>query len=368
MLDEDQKSELITILSKAFPARVQFEMMLDVRLGRSLDSLATTNALETDIYYVVRAAEAQGWTRQLINAARESRPGVAALQEFAQQFDLTPVKKTELELVVKAGKGFLDVATWRSSLGMLETRICRIELPLKTGSTSYGTGFLVAPDKILTNYHVMELIDKGLASPENVVVRFDYKRLEDGVTLNSGTVYKLAAENWKVAASKYSDADKKGSPKDAVPSPDELDFCLVKLKGSPGNDKVGRVVEDKAPPRGYIALTGDEIEIKPGDPLLILQHPEGDYLKLGMDTEGSLNFNSNKTRLRYATNTLKGSSGSPCFNINWKLVALHHAGDPNYSELHPAEYNQGIPIHLIYEKLALDNLAGELGAPPADDN
>ncbi len=149
MLVEDQKSELIEILKQAFPARVQFEMMLDVRLGRSLDAIATTNALETDIYYVVRAAESQGWTVQLINAARESRPGVAALQEFAQEFDLTPVKKTELELVVKAGKGFLDVASWRSNLGMLEPRICRIEIKLNTGDLAYGTGFLVANDKII---------------------------------------------------------------------------------------------------------------------------------------------------------------------------------------------------------------------------
>ncbi len=212
----------------------------------------------------------------------------------------------------------------------------------------------------------MEWLDKKMANPAEVLVRFDYKRLEDGVTLNPGVTYKLA-EEWKKAESKYSAADKKGSPKDAVPKPDELDFSLVKLKGSPGSDKVGKVIEDKAPPRGYIALTGDELELQPGDPLLILQHPEGDYLKLGLDTEGSLAYNSNHTRLRYATNTLKGSSGSPCFNINWKLVALHHAGDPNYSELHPAEYNQGIPIHLIYNYLEKNDLTSELGTPDEED-
>jgi V8-like Glu-specific endopeptidase len=53
-------------------------------------------------------------------------------------------------------------------------------------------------------------------------------------------------------------------------------------------------------------------------------------------------------RVRYATNTLGGSSGSPCFNFDWDLIALHHYGDPSYN--HP-KYNQGIPIGLIRERL-----------------
>lgn len=34
--------------------------------------------------------------------------------------------------------------------------------------------------------------------------------------------------------------------------------------------------------------------------------------------------------IRYRTNTLPGSSGSPCFSQGWDLVALHHNGDPEF--------------------------------------
>ena len=47
-------------------------------------------------------------------------------------------------------------------------------------------------------------------------------------------------------------------------------------------------------------------------------------LKLAPDTEAVLSVNANGTRVRYANNTEPGSSGSPVFDINWNLVALHH--------------------------------------------
>ena len=43
------------------------------------------------------------------------------------------------------------------------------------------------------------------------------------------------------------------------------------------------------------------------------------------------------------TNTSPGSSGSPCFDKGWNLVALHHSGDPAGVLRH----NQGVPIGAI---------------------
>ena len=54
-------------------------------------------------------------------------------------------------------------------------------------------------------------------------------------------------------------------------------------------------------------------------------------------------------RIRYAASTMNGSSGSPVFASDLTLVALHHAGDPNWSRT--AEYNQGVPIGLIKDWL-----------------
>jgi V8-like Glu-specific endopeptidase len=71
--------------------------------------------------------------------------------------------------------------------------------------------------------------------------------------------------------------------------------------------------------------------------------------------------NHTGTRVRYRTNTEAGSSGSPCFDINWNLIALHHLGDPNYDQLHKPEYNQGIPISAIVQLLEHRGIRDQLG-------
>jgi hypothetical protein len=56
-------------------------------------------------------------------------------------------------------------------------------------------------------------------------------------------------------------------------------------------------------------------------------------------------------RLRHDAKTLPGSSGSPCFNVDLQLVALHHAGDPQSNLQFKGEFNQAIPIGLVVEHL-----------------
>lgn len=357
ILSPIQFGDFIEVLKRAYPRRVEIEQMLVTRLGRNLDDIATTGAKESDIFYLIQTAEAQGWTYKLLNSVRESRPTNPDVIEFAQQFKLTPVSITsqELELIVKANAGFLDVATWRSALGKAEMCVCRIEVNLNSGQTAYGTGFLVGPDKVITNYHVIEPVLKKLAKAEKLILRFDYKRLEDGTTLNSGTVYSLdnaVSDDWLIASSPYSQADLANSPAGLLPRDEELDFALLKVKGKPATERISKSFEADAPLRGFLEIPETPVQIEPGEPVLILQHPEGDYLKLAIDTEAGLKYNDNHTRVHYTTNTLPGSSGSPCFNFHWRLVALHHAGDPNYSSLHKAEYNQGIPFSKIWEYLS----------------
>jgi len=61
-------------------------------------------------------------------------------------------------------------------------------------------------------------------------------------------------------------------------------------------------------------------------------------------------------RVRYNSVTDGGSSGSPCFNYNMDLIAIHHAADTSV----PSSFNQGVPMRAIVddwknrEKLFLD--------------
>lgn len=362
ILSPQQANDLIVALLDAFPMRIQFAQMMFTRLGKPLDALAVTGSLEGDLFYVIQAAESQGWTYKLITAARDSRPGNDKLMEFAQQFHLSPIDESHaaLELIVKASNDFLDVATWRAELGAAELRMCRVEVPRLDGETNYGTGFLIGTSTVITNYHVIKAVLKKNAKPENIRLRFDYKRLEDGTAIHQGTEYPLVSD-WLILSSPYSQADLNPSAH-TLPAEDELDFALLHLKGSPANDRAGRANNDTdAPKRGYFQIPDPPLNLAKGAPVLILQHPEGTYLKLAIDTQSKLDTNANGTRIRYTTNTLPGSSGSPCFNIDWKLVALHHLGDPNYDELlHKAEYNQGIPLGKIREYILSKGLGSAL--------
>jgi hypothetical protein len=125
---------------------------------------------------------------------------------------------------------------------------------------------------------------------------------------------------------------------------------LLRVKNEPGNRSVG---EEGSPVRGWIKLPTEPDKFSPNTPLFILQHPNGQPLKLALDTDGIIDVNENGTRVRYKTNTEPGSSGSPCFNSNWDLVALHHMGIEG-------KYNAGTPFSAICRCLEKKGLLNTL--------
>ena len=264
----------------------------------------------------------------------------------------------ELERYIRGSHGLKEPRSWREQMAAAESAICRIEvLPLTaTQQPIFGTGFLVAPDVVITNYHVIEQVEQGLVPPSNVQVRFDFALLADGVTTDPGTIYKLSVNEWLLEYSSYSGLDQESDPAQD-PSPDELDFALLKVAGKPGEEPVSgsNNPATQAKPRGFLRLHASAYDFPPNSALFILQHPVGAPLKLALDTQAIIHRNESGTRVRYRTNTDHGSSGAPCFSDNWELVAMHHAGDPNYADLHHAQYNQGIPIAAIITYLEQRN-------------
>ena len=115
----------------------------------------------------------------------------------------------------------------------------------------------------------------------------------------------------------------------------DLDYALLPVDGSPGGDQVA--TRFGTVPRGWLLPVKHNIEID--SVIFILQHPHGDYLGVAVDRVTKVTAN----RVQYRTNTNVGSSGSPCFNQDWELVALHHAGE---NSARPT-WNQGIPFKAI---------------------
>lgn len=368
-----QYRELADVLLDAFPSCSQLTQMVRFRLDKNLNALAMGDDLREIVFKLIGIAEAEGWTSRLIAAARESNPGNPRLLAFSQHFGLasTDASDQTLERVIRETNSFLDVNQWRTRLGRIEGQVCRIEIALNGGmDLIYGTGFLLGSDVLITNYHVVEAVIEGTARRaagyrpwamfSDVVLRFDYKQLADSTTINPGTKYHLA-EDWLIDYSPLSPLDLVPEPKGDEPHIDQLDYALLRVAEKPGLDPIGQNPEPDASPRGWVEVPDRVYHFQSGTPLLILQHPKGAPLKLAFDTDAIIGLNSNRTRLTYRTNTEGGSSGSPCFDVNWELVALHHAGDPEFSSIRPATYNQGIPFSTILDLLKQRGLAGILG-------
>ena len=178
--------------------------MLYMRLGKKLEDISLGEDLQQVTFDLVRNAEMNNYVGKLVIAARQSNPDNAKLFVVAQDLGLSS-STSALEKHVSS-LPFVDIAQWRAKLGCVEMRVCRVET-----ATGYGTGFLVGPKTVLTNFHVVEDVIKGLPEADHVVLRFDYKRATDGTTLHPGTEFRLA-KDWLVDSSPYSSVDDVDDP------------------------------------------------------------------------------------------------------------------------------------------------------------
>jgi hypothetical protein len=322
----------------------QFDRLLKERVDVNREDIALGDDYTDITFRIIDAANRQGWVYKLVDAARQERPQEPLFVEYARLLAIGPrglPDQAQLERIVRQTNALLDIAGFRRRIGEIEGQVCRVDLRGK----GEGTGFLVGPNAVLTNYHVVESLAEQKVSVEHFSCRFDYKVNDKGTTINQGTVVPVKD---LLACSPYDDpADLKDGDRD--PDPQHLDYALLLLEGEPGNDWIGgKAVDHETPARGWLTLPDSAYDFAPQSPLFIVQHPDAGPMKLALDTEAVIGLNGNGTRVKYRTNTEPGSSGSPSFNQEWELVALHHAGDPRW--IKPA-WNRGIPINLITDQL-----------------
>jgi len=350
-----QFRELSEALSEAFPTYDILRIFLRTEMDLSLENISNPDAMPVVLYEVLQYTDATNRTENLVEAARRARPENAGLIAIAQELHVLP-QTDNLERILNNENIIFDVAVFRNKVAEIESRVCRVEI----NGNAAGTGFLVGPSAVMTNYHVVKAVIEGSVSPDNVRLRFDYKLLEDGTTINSGVIHKLAAD-WLIDESSYSDVDMQPEPKQGSPAPDELDYAILRTEESASEDSLSNVpMPEFYHPRGFVELpaVGSSHDFATNKVLFIVQHPLGSPLKLTANIYRSTN--SNNTRVTYLNDTESGSSGSACFSANWDLVALHHSGDPDYKQ---PEYNEGIPITAIVNLLQERNKLQEILPP-----
>lgn len=238
-----------------------------------------------------------------------------------------------LEQVIRENGILTDGGTFLARWREASSRVCAIFL----AGRGQGTGFLVGPDLVLTNHHVLAPVLRGATRAEDVTFVFDF--VSDGQQTSRGPTVVLAdatgaGRPWLVDASPPTPKEAgEGTADDTTTC---LDFVLV------------RVVPPEGWSRSPFRLSADHA-FAHGDPILLLGHPgdgAGSLRPQAFSIETDSILESTPTRVRYRTNTLGGSSGSPVMTADWQLVALHHYGVA-------LQYNQGIPMSAILARPAV---------------
>jgi endonuclease G, mitochondrial len=160
----------------------------------------------------------------------------------------------------------------------------------------YATGFMISEDLLITNWHVFKTENDVMQS----IVQFNY---ELDITGNP-----TKEINFKIDKNKFFHSCK------------VLDYCIVGVEGQDITNTV------KINEIGYLFL--DKVDGKLGpigkEKLNIIHHPLGNYKQLSIRENTFIKILDNT--LWYSSDTAQGSSGSPVFNDQWQVVALHHMG------------------------------------------
>ncbi len=215
------------------------------------------------------------------------------------------------------GISFLELANAASKT------ICRIVLQ---DLTPLGSGFMISDKLLLTNNHVVP----NLAEAQKSRAEFNYE-LDINGRPKAVTRFELDPKTFFFTSRE-----------------DDFDFTVVAVgRRESGNNTL--------PDFGYCPLLDTDDKHLLGEFVNIIQHPEGDYKQIVL-RENRL-VTRLDTVLHYITDTMPGSSGSPVFNDQWEVVALHHWGEPFTETLVPGgqsvpkDVNEGIRISAIFKRL-----------------
>jgi hypothetical protein len=329
----------------AYPRPADLNMLLQFNLGKSYFSLAPVgDSYKNALLAILVEARGDGWLKELVQEARKDKPQSPKLLSLDRSFEMTDAEVPNaigrtLEDIVRKEADYEDLIPWVQKLEGLARKICRIEYPI---NTAQGTGWLIGPDLLITNWHVVDRAFPGgdwIAS--EFVCRFDYAVTSLGT--QKGLEVRLS-DKWCVDASPPSPSEL-GTGTEG-PTGATLDYALLRLERS-----VGKEQTPAGDQRGWVKVNKAQPLPQPHEIIFVVQHPEGLPVKLA---PGDVDRTSDDgLRIFHTANTNSGASGSLIVNTKLEPMALHHAGDVLYNrgKIGKPEKNQAVPIGKIVARL-----------------
>lgn len=158
-----------------------------------------------------------------------------------------------------------------------------------------GTGWLLTPELIVTNHHVVNAREKGATDANEEELRFQVKNTRAIFDFNK---YDSAVQTARISGLEFFSK--------------ELDFAILRLAEPSVRTPLKR--------RKAVVTTSTDSPF----PCNIIQHPMGKPKRAAI--RNNLLYSISDDFIRYMTDTDRGSSGAPIFDDAWSVLGLHRAG------------------------------------------
>lgn len=310
-------------LLSGFPRWDDLEQLAAFALDIDLEvEVGNGGGLRTVAFGLLKFTQARGWTEALLRQAVARRPGNPKLAALRRRLCLAPApfagRNAGFQARVLEHSGLVTVGRWSQGQAASERPVCQI----RRGKQALGTGFLVAPDLVMSNWHVFQdTLGSGKLGPsEQFSACFDYRGDGAGAVADEGINVAFAA-----------DAVRAASPRE------DLDYVIVAL-----SERTGDAPMPDGKPRGWLYLGTREFE--DNEAMIVLQHPAGRTMEVSMGAVTG--WHKAGAVFEHTAETDNGSSGSPCFGADWTLLGLHHRVDPE-----TGERNRGIAASAIRQRM-----------------
>ncbi len=291
-------TNLCEILTDQFDSKQQAREVTK-QAGLDWGDIDTDGPIRTVWFNVVDLARRCAMVRELVNTAVDRAPQSPTLRQAKdEQLDgvvsPTNIREAEwksfaegphLEKIMGQQSTLLPISFLENGLKRAQS-VVRITTTDNNGSTCYGSGMLLTGNWLLTNHHVLPTAERAATA----VVEFNYELNAEGLS-KAAVPFRL-------------------QPADGFRTSEQHDHTLVRFAGEPCAKWGGLTLK---PAKAVVDTR-----------VVIIQHPAGGPKQIGLSH--NLVTYADENVVQYLTDTLPGSSGSPVFNENWEIVALHNSG------------------------------------------